>query len=400
MDALDIFQSAVFEDGITKNEFITYHPLSTQYSNNAEIRFLIQNQQVLAKISDSYLCIEGKVNNLKDNETFKFVNNPFLFLFQEIRFLLNEHVISSIREPGLLSLVRGLLTLNAEKCRSLSTAGFNTTSLLPVYNNTTKVFHAILPLKFIFPLFEDYQKVILYLRQELVLIRGRDDSNSYIGAAGLNLDINKITWRVPHISINNDTQLKLLREIKSEQRLIDIPFRQWGLHILPEVQQTRHVSWRVTNFPRFQRPRYIILAFQSDRRDDPKKDNGLFDHCTLTSVKAYLNDTCFPYETFDTDFSQGNWIHFYNNYALFQEQYLGKNHSKPYLSYDDFKTHPFFIINCREQDTPLTSTMYDLKIEIECSTNLANNTYIYAIVVSDNLIQYNPISETLIKTIE
>lgn len=401
MEALDIFQGAVFENGITKNELITYHPLSTQFSNNAEVRFLIQNQQVLAKISDSYIYIEGKITNVKKDKPFKLSNNSFLHLFQEVRFLLNEHLISSVREPGLVSLARGLLCLNDKQTKALTIAGFDISGAeSTIYNKTTNTFQTIIPLRFMFSLFEDYQKVFVNLRQELILIRAKNDVNAYVGEADITFDISKITWRVPHLSVDNNLQLQLLKGIKNEKRLVDVPHRQWTLHILPEVKDTRQINWRVTNFPRFQKPRFIIVAFQSDRKDNPGKDVSEFDHCNITSLRAYLNDVCFPYETFETDFSKNNWVHYYNKYSTFQELYLSKNYGEPLLTYNQFKNQPLFVINCREQNTAIASTIYDLKIEIEVGENIPHNTNIYAFVVSDNLIQYNPMTEALYKTIE
>ena len=63
--------------------------------------------------------------------------------------------------------------------------------------------------------FEDNNKILLNVRQELVLIRARNDSGAYVSTENLKFNLNKIHWKVPHIYVNDEYRLKLLKTINS-----------------------------------------------------------------------------------------------------------------------------------------------------------------------------------------
>jgi len=77
---------------------------------------------------------------------------------------------------------------------------------------------------------EDYRRVVINARHELISIRSRNDNNCLIGNSKLEpaIDIFKIQWRMPHVSLNEINKLSLLRTLESG-RYLNMGFRSWEI---------------------------------------------------------------------------------------------------------------------------------------------------------------------------
>ena len=50
-----------------------------------------------------------------------------------------------------------------------------------------------------------------------------------------------------------------------------------------------------------EKPRFVILAFQTNRRSVNAANASRFDHCKITNVKLLLNSQCYPYGNMNLD---------------------------------------------------------------------------------------------------
>ena len=66
-----------------------------------------------------------------------------------------------------------------------------------------------IPLKYVLPFFEDYKKIIIFSKLELVLVRNKLDDNIFIDdTTGFSAEmvLSKCQWRVSHVGVDDRTQ--------------------------------------------------------------------------------------------------------------------------------------------------------------------------------------------------
>lgn len=393
-DKLEVFGDIHLDETITKEELHTYQPFgSNQFAPADEIRIVIQCQDLITATFDSFIYIEGRLTfsegtGVNTNLT----NNAIAFLFDEVRYELCGQTIDSVKLPGVATAIKSLVSYSDAENKSLQIAGwsFNTTPL--EIQHTDKTFTACLPLKFLFGFAEDYRRVILNSRQELVLIRSRRDANSFIStdAGDVHVDITKLEWKVPHIQVNDELKLQLLNKI-SRNAAITIPYRKWELFELPSLRKTKTDVWPVKTSTNLEKPRYILIAFQTNRKANKTTDSSGFDHIDITNIRLHLNSSSFPYEQWNLDFSKNNYVMAYQNYIQFQKSYYGKD-NEPLMTYRQFKANPVFVIDCSKQCENIKQSTVDIKLEFESSQTFDENTVAYALILHDAVVEYRPLT--------
>ena len=187
MDVLDILSSVPFDDTISHMEFHTHFPYaSTTLDNNDEIRIPIQQQDLCIVPSMSYLYVEGKLL-LSDNtvpKNTKLTTNAFAYLFDEMRYEINGVEIDRVRNPGVTTTLKGYASFNETTLKGLGNSGWPSTvdklntTLEDHVLDTSGNFSFCIPLSKLFGFAEDYRKVIVNSRHELVLVRSAGDKNS------------------------------------------------------------------------------------------------------------------------------------------------------------------------------------------------------------------------------
>jgi len=68
---------------------------------------------------------------------------------------------------------------------------------------------------------EDYKRLIVNARHELILIRARNDNNCLVENSVENpvteseVELFKVQWRMPHVALNEVNKLSMLRTLES-----------------------------------------------------------------------------------------------------------------------------------------------------------------------------------------
>lgn len=142
-----------------------------------------------------------------------------------------------------------------------------------------------------------------------------------------------------------------------------------------------------------ERPRYIILAFQTGRKDKAKSDIALFDNCNLRSLRVWLNSTCFPYDCLRCDFGKDDYTEAYQAYSDFQTSFYNrKTTSEPISNYSAFKNKTLFIIDCSKQEEAVKSSTVDVQVEFESDIIFPPATRAYCLIVHDRIVNYHSLS--------
>lgn len=398
---LQVKKSYINDTSITSIQHQVYSPYTVAFNNRDEIRISIQSQNAYLLPHESSIYIEGEVlltENADQANNPNIVNNFPAFLFDTIRYELNGVEIDQAKNVGITSLLKNYASLTVEEARALFTAGW-LSDPLPGLAST---FALNIPLKLYLGFAEDYKKVILNMKHELILTRSRNDINSFHGAHDqLTISVSKVQWRMPHVKVDDFTQIKMLKLIESNESL-QVPFRSWDLYEYPVLPITTRQIWCVKTASNLTRPRFVIFGLQTNRNNQIAQNASLFDHSNVTDAKVYLNTEQYPQENLNANFAAGRLAILYDMYAKFQESYYhdgSKTPANPFMSYSTFARSPIFVFDCSRQNEAVKTSSVDIKIEFQTSANIAPNTAAYCLIIHDNIVAYNPLTNIVVKNL-
>lgn len=403
MDTLDIFQGLQFNEAITKKQLHTYYPRVSNFKTSDEIRISIQHQDVYTLPSESFIYIEGKFkHDAAGTGTCELTNNAYAFLFDQIRYEINGVEVDRCTKPGITSSIKGYISYGDNETKFLEMAGWCPNSKTQPTISLNNKFNAYIPLKFFLGFAEDYKKIIINASQELILLRSGNDLNCYHntntgGTKVASFDIDKIEWHVPHINVNDEIRLKLLKTLNSNKSIY-MPFRKWELFELPSLRKTKTDVWPIKTSTNLEKPRYVIVTFQTARKDSLTADASKFDHASLTNLKLHLNADSFPYDNMNLQINENKYAAAYRMYASFQSSYYNRN-NQPLLSYEKFKECALYVIDCANQKEAVKSSIVDVKLELESLSGFTEDTTAYCLIIHDNIVEYTPLSGTVKKII-
>ncbi|RLU23340.1 hypothetical protein DMN91_003544 [Ooceraea biroi] len=266
-------------------------------------------------------------------------------MFDEIRYELNGVDIDRSRNVGITFTLKNYVSLTASRNGMLKNAGWD---IVNFSNGKEDHFNFCVPLSMLLGFCEDYKNVVINARHELILIRSRNDNNSLLGDVKIQPEIEllKVQWRMPHVLLNEINKLSMLRILESGLYL-NMGFRSWDLQKFPLLQSTTTHSWTIKATTQLEKPRYVIFALQTGRKNNITRSITRFDDCKLTNVKLYLNSEFYPYDELNLDFGKKRYAILYDMSARFYKSYYRGNHDEVLLPIDKFGScGPFVVIDC------------------------------------------------------
>lgn len=397
VNILNVTEPVYIDNSITSLEYHTHQPYaSTSLNYNDEIRIPIQAQDLLTLPSQSFLLIEGKLTDDKDkaSATLKIINNGLLSLFDEIRYEIGGVVIDRNKNPFITSTMKGYPSFSENVSLRLSNAGWSPIDHPDIASKDGE-FSVCIPLSMILGFGEDFKKVIVNMRQELILIRSSSDINATVTNKAdekPKITLNKVVWKIPHVSVSDDEKLKLIKHLDSNKDLT-IAFRSWELHEYPLLPETQRHSWTIKNSSRMETPRIVIFTLQNEKKNIVTRNASRFDHCNLSNLKLYLNSEVYPYDNMNINIDSKQWAILYEMFAQFQQIYYYKNHSEPSLPPNKFlEIAPLVVIDCSRQNERLKGGSVDIRVEFETVKNIPAKTSAYCLILHDRLVKYNPLT--------
>ena len=213
-----------------------------------------------------------------------------MYLFDNIKYELNGQEIESVYHPGATSSILGLAKYppnfnkgpGLNQCWSIDTAdkadftnkGFaNRQKYIVAKPPPQGAFRFAVDLEHIFGFCEDYEKVIYGFTHTLTLVRSRNDNNAIyrdkaVGAGKVVFE--KISWMLPRVNPNIEQKYKLYKIIQKDE-VLSIGFRMRQC-INVAVSTTPTFTWRLGVRDAPEKPRYIIIGFQTGKNNDQEKE--------------------------------------------------------------------------------------------------------------------------------
>ena len=118
-----------------------------------------------------------------------------------------------------------------------------------------------IPLKKMLSLFQDYRKIIIFSRLELIFVRAKSDVDCIIeqvNTNNLNIEITQISWKMSHLEINEMIKLKIMKILES-CRSIQMAFRSHEYYGNPSVVGHTSFNWVVKTS--VENPIFVVVVF-------------------------------------------------------------------------------------------------------------------------------------------
>lgn len=392
---LNVTAAVEIDKSISRMQYRHFSPYNlSALGPSDEIRIAINQMNAYTAPHLSSIYIEGQLIKPRGGSV-KFSNNAFAYLFEEVRFELAGIEIDKTRNVGVSSTIKNYVCCSEPNTKHLQISGWGQAPIMDNEGNFT----VIIPLRSVLGFAEDFDKILVNVRQELVLIRARQD-NDVIQDAGetVKLELSKVQWRIPFVEAAPEEQTQL-RSLIEQNIGLNLPFRSWELYEYPELPLTTKHLWAVKTTTQLEKPRFVIVAFQTDRRNNFKKSASEFDHCNIRSIQLHLNSDVYPYENLNVNFNKNSYSILYDMYASFQSSFYESDTSQPLLNFENFKTlAPLIVIDCSKQneDVPQNGPV-DIRLELETHTQVLPKTTMYCMIVHDRVLQYFPKTSTVKK---
>lgn len=406
---LNVGTLAMRDDTIIRKEIYPYAPYTTTFGDSEEIRIAIQSKDSYLLPCESYIYMQISATTTGANgdadPPVEFVNNFASFLFSDVRYELNGVEIDRLRNVGRASTLKLMAA-----SRSSHLKGYNAyckaMETTTVHGANVRVFDIVLPLSVWFGFCDDYRKIILNCKHELILNRSRNSLNCVVGGGVANttarvaLALTKIQWKMPHITLSDGVKLGMLNYL-SKNRKIAIQHRSMDMVEYPELPQTTNHMWVVKTVSHVNRPRFVVVGLQTNRNNVHTANATKFDSCYMQDLRLHMNSQIYPYNINEIDIGNGKYSELYDMYAHIQSSYY--NGAEPQnafaLSFADFQSCPLFAFDTSRADESLIDSSVDVKVEIKTRQNIPANTAAFCLIIYDNEFSYSPFDGLVVRNI-
>ena len=150
-------------------------------------------------------------------------------------------------------------------------------------------------------------------------------------------------------------------------------------------------TWRLSVQSAPEKPRRIIIGFQTDKENNQETNHALFDNVNVKDVHVNLNQRSYPEVSYNLSFPQKQFSRAYGDVADFRAKYYNLDEicSNCNISPLDYKTlFPLFVFDVSKQSERLKSAITDIHIKVLFNENHPADTQIYALVISDRIFKF------------
>ena len=228
----------------------------------------------------------------------------------------------------------------------------------------------------------------------LTLVRSANSNNALFKAAGAapvvgKVELEKISWMMPRVVPNEEETLKLYKVIEKKETLaVGFRMRQCTNVQLPVA---RPFTWRLGVRSAPEKPRYMMIAFQTGKVNDQITNPALFDHCNVTNMYILLNNIRYPAIDFNVDFAKNEYENLYKNMVDFMREYYGVDSLVSTIGVDPIRykeLYPIFVFDVSKQSERLQQGVVDISVQMMFGANIPANTVAHALLISDRKLKF------------
>jgi hypothetical protein len=441
-EMLDVTEPHHYDESISSMDYYEYTP-QTQANNNNNghpISVIINNQDIYTLPSKSYISIKGQLrrrvnNNVYDaNDEITLINNAMMYLFSSIKYELGNQTIETINCPGQTTSMLGYLTYpddfsksagliccwskdthtTADSSKYTASAAAPGAGYTPTDNanynegfairkgylfssNPLGCFEFHIPLSHIFG-FAEYKKVIYGMKHTLTLTRGSDTAAIYHNATAADgkVDITNISWHMPQIQMTPE-YLTGMRKLIEQKITLPLAFRARTTEQTVLTQTLNH-TWRLSVTGGVERPRWVLMAFQTDKMDTQQQNPAVFNSLNLKNAYVTLNSERYPKSEIMANFSRNEYMRLFNMFDDFKKEYYGFDSlvGGTQVNVPAYKSlFPIIVFDVRRQNETLKTGVMDIQVKLEFNEAVPANTTAYSVIISDRFYKLSSDGKTL-----
>ena len=140
-----------------------------------------------------------------------------------------------------------------------------------------------------------------------------------------------------------------------------------------------------------EKPRFIIVGFQTAKDGDQTKNPSTLDHVILKNAYITLNSDRYPAVNYNLSFSNQQFPRVNGDAALFGVKFFGMDEliTQSNIRPCDYNTlYPFLTFDVNKQKEKLKSSVVDIQIKANFTENVPANTKAFALVISDKMLSF------------
>ena len=444
---LELEKSLEYDESIERLQYRVYDPAQgTSLSTHGRvITIKILNEDIWTLPCKSFLYIEGQLLDSTTNQPYdansliSLQNNAMMYLFSEARYQIGDHEVERFQYPGQTTTIDALLTKNKifnglKQCWCLDSGNGTPQTLSEIVNliaadvpgttaaniltalqttvtrltdgflNQNKGFEkrrnhistaaAVgsfafkIPLEFIFNFCRQYKKIIYGCKHSIIFLRQTDAQaiirHVDVAHAG-KVNVTKIQWHVPVVNTNLEEREILNSYIKNKISFPLAFMNKKSENII--VPQATEFAWRLSIASGIEKPRYIVVGFQSPAANAAETNYAVF-NANVQVVNAYveLNSERYPSNDYITNFGHNQYVQFYNSFEEFKKSYTGDDDEHDCVTYQSFKKlFRLYVFDVSKQSERLKNTVVDIRLTFKFGANAPANTSAYAVVYHDRI---------------
>ena len=120
-------------------------------------------------------------------------------------------------------------------------------------------------------------------------------------------------------------------------------------------------------------------------------NNGVYDHCEVSSAHILLNNDRYPLNDFETSFGKNYFDHFYHEFIGFRNKFYGIDSiiSSTSVGPLEFKKrYPIFCFDVSKQSERLKSGVTDITLQCKFDESVPASTLAHVLMVSDRKLTF------------
>ena len=306
-----------------------------------------------------------------------------MHLFRNIRYELLGQEIEKIMYPGQATTMLGLLKYpdDFSKSKGLNQVWYKDTSVNAaavdnvgfkirrdyIIKNSNPKGSFRIPLKHIFGLCEDYDKVVYGFKHELTLTRNNDDDAIFRdnGVAAGKITLSKISWFMPHVTPPDKDKMDIYKIIERKEKLpVGYRMIQCNTAAIPRAIT---FSWRLSVKSSPEVLRFIIVGFQTNKSGNQEENTSIFNNVDVNNIYVMLNSTRYPTADYNISFVATKFSRVYGDVAECRTKFFNMDElvSNPNITPSDYRElYPLFLFDVSAQSEKLKYSTTDIQMRI------------------------------------
>jgi len=193
-----------------------------------------------------------------------------------------------------------------------------------------------------------------------------------------------ISWFMPQIQLTPE-YLTGMRALIEQKITLPLAFRARTSE-QTMLTETQNFSWRLAVTGGVEKPRWIIIGFQTAKIDSQQQNPAVFDHLNLRNAYITLNSERYPMLDIKTNFDKNEFMKLYDMFDEFKKDYYGIDSlvGGTQVNVAAYKSlFPIIVFEVRKQNERIKVGVMDIQVKFEFGEAVPANTTAYAIIISD-----------------